>query len=400
MHFLPAMTKKIEAYFFGLLLVFIVGCDVQKDKNVETDKKEAPISIELREKEENLVKNFSDLFTNSSIIPLRINDSLIIASVKKIIVYKSNYFVLDNKFSTLYRFDDKGNFLTTYGKIGLGPGEFRRIDDFDIDSVNNRILILSNDDLAIYYYAIGNTSFLKKQRIGCFGTSLSVLPNNKILIFINYNNNEKNDKHNVVLIDSASNIIQKYFPFDAQKSTMMFTATGFMQKTDNKVFFSSAFDDTIYVYNNEKFSTYAYIDINSDFIQKNKFEHEKIINSGIMMDPGTSFLGSTFLKNDDYLIFSFQKKKRRKFGFFKIKEGKMAILSKEVEGDPLIKLFQEPVYLGRDNAVIFGFSPEIVANLKKNNSPVFDKLSAEQKKILDDGDMASTYYLLVSRIKD
>lgn len=303
-------------FIFSLFCFGIVfsGCDHSSKKDesgLKTSNKLYHINI-LRNNESVLVKKVSDIFTDAQIVPLKIRDNLIIAGIDKIIVWDSLYFILDKNYSTLYCFDQHGEFLRTIGKTGLGPEEFRRIDDFDMDSTGSQILILSNDNLSVFHYDLNTGAFLKQQRIGLFGAQISVVRNNNMLVYVNYNDDAKSNKHNVILVGPDDAILRKYFPFDPQMESYRLSYTGFMEKSNNNVYFCKAFDDTVYIFKNGNFYPHIHFRINSENIRKYGKNHERLMNEKIVLDASTSFLNNIFFENKNYVIFGFQQDRMRK----------------------------------------------------------------------------------------
>jgi 6-bladed beta-propeller len=169
-------------YIFTFLSL-VLGCkDVVTVNDIEI-KGIPEIKIDLLRADTNILKEFEPFFDNPRIISLKSKDtSFFVATINKLISYKNELYIFDKRFSNIIRFDKFGNYITKYGKIGLGPDEYSKISDFDIDSVQNTLIIFSNENSSLYYYSIETASFIKKLSIGMFGSQFSILPNNNILL--------------------------------------------------------------------------------------------------------------------------------------------------------------------------------------------------------------------------
>ncbi len=288
LNFFSGLFKTIN---LRILLIFkllaILSCN---NKNIDLYPSNKPQHyIELKKNNFISIRTFDSLFDQEKIISLRTPDSLLIASISKIIIYKKRIYILDKKFSNVSCFDENGNFLLQYGKIGLSGNDYQKIQDFDIDYSTNQLVIFSNENRILYYYSLDKGIFHKKNYVGVYAHSFSVLPFNRLIFYIDYKTNEKMPGYNVLITDSAGQIIYRSLPFNANLSTIGWAlTTGFLNRSDSQVFFSDAFSDSIYSYNNNKISLFAFIDINSDSIQTNRINHQKLFYSGITIDSSSA----------------------------------------------------------------------------------------------------------------
>jgi hypothetical protein len=393
------LFNKLAYTFFCCILTIFVGCKTDKKETIKIlDSSE--IDIPLKEKDLNVIKRFTDFFCTPQILSLKTPDSIFISSVSKIISYKGKFFLLDKKFSNLTCFDKNGNFLIQYGRIGLGAKEFKAITDFDIDSVKNQVVIFSNEDQSLYYYLLDDGAFIKKKYIGFYGGAFALLPFDQIMLYARYTINKKILGYNIIIIDSNKNVLNKFLPFNSKFSPFGWSFTGFLNKSNNQIFFTDAFNDSVFSYQNEEFLVVTHIDINSDSIQKNRLDHKKLFSSKIILDSSTSYLKNNFLKNDSYVIFNYQFEKRTKVAIYQIKDGKLSVITTKNAVDPLLYLTETPLYLNTDNTVIFAISPDDILNLKEKKSKTFEKLPDEIKKSFNQTKLTSNFYLLISKPRE
>jgi hypothetical protein len=393
------MKKKLfNLYcFYPLLSLFFLSC-INSEKKANT-LSPAQFYIPLKEKDTQAIKKFDDFFNNSSIIYLSSLDSSLIASVSKVLVYEGKFFILDKKFSSLTCFDKKGNPLITYGRLGLGEKEFKKIDDFDIDSTKNQVIIFSNEDLSLYYYSLDKGIFIKKKYIGLYANSIIALPSNEVMLYVGYRLNRKMFEYNLLIIDSNANVVNRFLPFNSKLSSFGWSFTGFLTKSYNQIFFTDAFNDSVFSYQEQNFSLFSYININSESIEKNKLDHNKLLNSKIILDSATSFLKSQFFRNDNYIIFNYQLEKRTKVAFYKIKDKSINVLTAKNADDPLLILARNLMYLDNNNNLVFAISPNDVCTLKEKEPGIFEKLPTYFKNKFNNTNAQSNFYLLITHIK-
>lgn len=358
---------------FSIILSSIACTDKKADLKITGDTK---IHISLNENDINNIKRFDSCFDNTQVLYLKTPDSLFIASIKKIIFFRKKIFILDKKFSSVLCFDQDGNFLMQYGKIGLGNNEFKAIEDFDIDSIKSQLVIFSNEDLSLYFYSLDRGTFITKKYIGLYASSFCLLPFNRIVFYKDYKIDKKTPNYNILIIDSSNNIIGKFLPFNPNLSTISWSSiTGFLTKYNNEILFSDAFNDSIFSYKNtDEVSLFSFIDINSNAIQENRQNHEKLLHSGIIIDSFSRFLHSHVQANKDYMVFNYQSEKRIKIAIYKIDDQDLQIMTSKNSNDPLLALSKDLMFLDNDNNLTFAISPENILDLKQKKPMLYCKL--------------------------
>jgi hypothetical protein len=100
--------------------------------------------------------SINELFGEFEYISLETSKESIFGEIKKLIVYDDKYYILDNKLRRIFVFQHDGTFVHTIGRIGQGPGEYTHIEDFQIDEVNSRIIILGYPSILYFYDFDGN----------------------------------------------------------------------------------------------------------------------------------------------------------------------------------------------------------------------------------------------------
>lgn len=142
------MNKNIM-FLLNSLLFFYIIFSCSDSKNDLNEIKKSIISKTLLEQKEKIIlqedlritdKNLPDQYTFQQIRHI-LSDSI------------GNIYVLDGGQFSIYVFDNLGKYLRTIGREGQGPGEFKEMSDFHINS---------NGLLCIYDYINSRISLLKK----------------------------------------------------------------------------------------------------------------------------------------------------------------------------------------------------------------------------------------------
>lgn len=373
-----------------------------EDKNIIRRSPFLTIDGESNDDSSNKVHSFRLIFDSVDIIPLKERDSSLLVSIDKLIELEGIYYILDKKYSKLYSFDSNGVLLNTYGSIGHGPGEFLGIEDFAVDQTNERIAILSNDNKAIYYYSLGNAQFLEKINIKVYGNSLCILPKTKeAIVYINHNGNNLSRNRNILLLNGSGDILDRYFAYNPLLSNSIVSLSGFLRKSNGKIFFSKPFDETIYLYDSGKFKSYVNININSSNVERHQEDFDKLININTLKENSTRFLLNTFLMNEDYIVFSYHSKARRKSVIYNIHTQGFHILEKKGVEDPLIRLIDtSPLLLTYDNLLVLSIKWENIKNLKQRDSSLFEQLPQKIKVIFNSRNENVSNYLLIAKLRN
>jgi 6-bladed beta-propeller len=389
-------------YRTHFLLIFIIFClfnsCTRHAKDAPVEKGTPAYSIALKGPETINVTTFDSLFDNYRIIPLQLDSSSLVASVSKVIRCRQHFYVLDSKFSAVYCFSNEGKLLLKFGKLGIRNGYYKRLSDFDIDTAANELALLSNDDQSIYYYSLDSGVFKKQIWIGLFASQLALQPEGKVLVYINFNTNKNSGKYNVFLLDSAGKMICNYFPILTKKQNVAFPFSGFLQRSEDSTFFAEPFDDTVYVFKNDKFYSHTQIPITSLNITLTKDDHHKLYTESILMDSSASYLGSAFMRNSDFLVAAYQKNGMR-FMFHNLSSNRTYSLQKGAT-DPLLGIIQKACYIGEDNTTIFSIPITSYLYVKEKFPALLNSLSKQTKDVLERGNLnGTTYFLMLAKIK-
>ena len=138
------VLMKIESRIIEILLVLFVllSCNTSNNTSIKE------LSINNSFDDSNIT--LSKIASSSEIIPLETNDSILIGEIKKILCENNYIYISDGR--TLFKFNDKGYFISKINKIGTGPDEYTSITDFQICS-NDKVWILSRKDKRLCNYS-------------------------------------------------------------------------------------------------------------------------------------------------------------------------------------------------------------------------------------------------------
>lgn len=138
--------------YLPILILFLIqySCsNRQQDKISLNEDEEECIFIDVEEclksKKEFSLSTISDTI---EYLKLTTPKSLIITKIRKVVMYRSNFFLKSNH--CIYKFSRNGEFVCQIGNRGKGPGEYSMAMDFFIDSLRDKVGITHYPYLSFY----------------------------------------------------------------------------------------------------------------------------------------------------------------------------------------------------------------------------------------------------------
>ena len=386
----------IVIVFWCYIIFFIVSC-----KNKVTE-------IQIIEKINQDVNISTNTFTHGKnwlssykIISFQKNDDslFLLSTISKVILNKGIFFILDGRFSNLYAFNSGGKYIRKYGAIGLGINEYKKINDFDIDTIKNQIIILSEDNAALYYYDLYTSKFVKKLNLKIYGNQFCQTEKNEILLYRNFNTGDKGDGYNLVLLDSTGNLKSKAFPYNAKLSNIGWKSTGFLRKTGKRILFAGAYNDTVYCFINNSFNIKNIINIGSKNIKANLLTLNNVYNKKFLLDSSTSLLGNSFFANERFVVFNYQSKLKIKSAIYNTNLKEISNLTESDNKNPLMYVFFTPMMLDNHSNLYLKFSKSDIQNIAKKYPIAYTQLLIEQPQIKACLNQQSEEFLLITNLQ-
>jgi hypothetical protein len=261
------------------------------------------------------VTHYSKFIDNIRYIPLETPgpEALLGGGIHKIIYTKNRYFIFDEK--KIMVFDSKGKFILNVGKIGRGPGEMIKPNDFFIDTLSKTIEILSVDG-KIIKYDLYNGQFIDAIRIN--GISAEQLCKSDIDKYVLYGRdiNSMEDKaktvDNLFFYNSTNNVVKStlaipfYLADYYTRPSNSFSAVNrgilFLRQLDNNIYFIDN-DDRIFIKYKIDYGKHN-IPIDEKFWKKNpsiqKTDYVIQFTGLLASDSHLYFL--FFLHNQNYIV--------------------------------------------------------------------------------------------------
>lgn len=249
---------KSHHLFVLLIIVFFSNCSRNSER---LQIKSSPLSIinNIKESKELL---FSKLGKNIEIIQL--DNECLMGKINKLVLSDSNYFALDiDQCSCLCSFDKNGKLIK---KLDLKQDTKFQFDAISEMFIFENNLVVHDVAMKINFHLNESLEVVKTEKLPFMANAIFPF-NNNWLVFLNYRQPEY---ENDFLIYNPENrqILKKYLPISKKEYEFIYDdRSTFNLKNESEVFFSKAFNDTIYSIDKDlNFTAVYYIDFGSSKI--------------------------------------------------------------------------------------------------------------------------------------
>ncbi|MDR0962754.1 MAG: 6-bladed beta-propeller [Mediterranea sp.] len=144
------MKLKINYFIFAYVLSQLCSCSGNEQTNIEC-KTSLQVDLQNVQKE----KLASSFVSDIEVVQLELPEPYFFGVVHRVLFGGSSIFVIDEKQSTVFRFDKNGTFICKIGTKGEGPGEYIHITDCFIDDKN--VYLCDQDVRSIHIYSYDGT---------------------------------------------------------------------------------------------------------------------------------------------------------------------------------------------------------------------------------------------------
>ncbi len=319
------------------------------------------------------------------LIPIRDN-KILLGTCDKVLTYDSLVYILDQE--RILVINKEGTLHAEINQIGMGPGEYSEITDFEIDTNGNILLYCSDEQKVLTYTCDGK--FISQERV-CDGTDICLLRNGDIAVYRN------------IYSDTIASVYRRngkqhmHYKFEDKRPNILLQNGGGIIEYNDSLYLTNPLDYNIYKCENGKITPIVGFDFaernltvemrqeqNPRKILKTIHEHEKILHIDCLnIRPNFILLRPSDSK---FIIYDIFEDCTYKFGKIKnpyssilcspiyttsydnsfagfvlasnIEESLLPVTDSEVERYPFLKILSNPNvkdYLGNDWIVIGHF---------------------------------------------
>jgi hypothetical protein len=375
-----------------LIIILTLGSIVFGCKDVKYMNDSGIITFDLKKLPKVSSIKLSDLgFIDIEYLPLESNEQSIISGTNdllirnKLVIGERDY--LMQRFTSILEFQNDGKFISRIGTQGRGPNEFTAAHDVNICETNHDIYLLARWQKKFFVYS--ESGKLLRTFPITFSPSGFQFIDDKILC---YSENHMGDIQNsYTLIDTNGKVIKHFpnkYPFKNHDAYGI-EGENLFYRFDNKLFKKEVYSDTIYLYNNEKFTPHIVIQVGDKLISpKARAEFESRYLAENFIIPLNLFeFGDyvyyefvyKFVVPNDVLIYSFIGSKITNFkamintgqGFTNDLDGGLNIVPKTIRDDNTIVGWVDALKL----------KDYVASEVFKNSTPKYPEKKKELEKV-------------------
>lgn len=281
---------KLTSITFIALTVFF-GC--KTEKNVEKDfSKKFLESFDKKTFDKELELTQVIDTTSYIYIPLETKENCLIGEIRKVLIYDEFIFVFDRFTNSLYVFDKEGKFIRKIGKTGQGPGEYGRISDFDIDQINNEIILYDINSRKFLFYDF-NGVYLGNESIGKYCGMNFVHLGESYYAFYLHRAGIDNFNSQLLIYHNQKVNEQKQLPFKEEWSPQI--RSDYFSKNDTNIYILPTYYDEIYKISKTGKLTKVF-DFNLESIIGDRHQENALLNFRTLMvnSSGQFYCGTAY----------------------------------------------------------------------------------------------------------
>ncbi|RHJ86545.1 6-bladed beta-propeller [Parabacteroides sp. AM08-6] len=189
--------------------------------------------------------SFFDIFESVDVVPLETTDSSLIGEISKIDFYKNQFYILDERTMSVFRFNRDGRYCDKIARHGKGPGEYSDLTDFSINRETNQIELLSAyGGLHIYDMDFNHVRDLKLTDPKLYPVHKFANVSSDLRVFLSYFKEYRLKLHS----EKQNKVIKEFYkrPVFLAEESVMFTTNFMFEKEGDVVYFNQASDYNLY----------------------------------------------------------------------------------------------------------------------------------------------------------
>lgn len=156
---MPGFMKYLKFFFPFLLFLCLSSC-ISKGEKSKSD--ESTLILNLRGQNTDSTVYLSEYFSDVTPIVLETAEECLIGNCYSAEFYDGRFFILDAMVAkALFVFNKSGYYIGRFGQIGQGPGEYRSVVDFTIDTEKNEIYLLDSESRKINIYDMESRAYIR-----------------------------------------------------------------------------------------------------------------------------------------------------------------------------------------------------------------------------------------------
>lgn len=246
----------------------------------------------------------------------------------------------------IWRFDQTGKFLNKIGSQGrYGNNAYNGLNNIAYDAKKQEIVCLSAGKKTFMRFSLDGV-YKSTTYNGVYGDDLIVASTQPYtyLVYNEYNPSEVSGDYNLLFYNKMGELLERSAPYDPRKNGSGYEMSGFVQQSDNQIWFSKPFCDTIFRI--EGIDPVPAFVLNFGDVKPKMDTKSEMIEQ---LPNLQAYLGGSFVKIGNYALFDLVMDHRWQTGMLDEKSGKIFRLNETDPNDKLYPFLQIGDIYPKDN---------------------------------------------------
>ncbi|GEM_PF-3587040 len=261
-----------KVYIYIIILILCLGCK-KTNKNIQI------INYKVIDIVNPIEINIEELVREYEIIVLETKDESLLYDIFQLKIIDNYFYILDGSMTSIFIFDHTGNFINKINNIGNGPNEYLKIESFEVDKINKKIIISDAFSKRIFVYdQEGN----QENVIQLNFQPLLILSNGEYGYINLYSgikglyDNETMEKYNIHLLDKEGKYIRSYKKNETDKRIDLRSKLAVQSFENGDILYQPVLSDTIYCIRNNIVEPYFVLNNKSNYKILSENQRKKI----------------------------------------------------------------------------------------------------------------------------
>ncbi len=240
--------KKNKIFILLLAICFLHFCHNGKDKISLKEIDFKSISIERK-----IFEDFWSVGKLKKAVKLEAKRNSLIGNIDHVIRNKNGDFYVGDYVSSkkVLRFNQYGDFISSIGTIGQGPGEYNHIFSFALNSDGSAVLLTATKLIKFDK----NGKLIKETRINYHALDIAIIDDLIYIYVLRYLYSPKIKKA-ILILNSDFSKIGEIYPYDTRLEKYLFLPNKIFSKSNNNLSFIDIYDFSLQILNTKSKKIY------------------------------------------------------------------------------------------------------------------------------------------------
>lgn len=232
---------------------------------------------------------YTEIIDSLIVLPLNHPDSVYFGNIDVIKVYEGEYYLLDTyQTATITVFNENGSFLRQLNQKGIGPKEYRYLENFCVDIKSRQLIINDRGKLQYLYYDLESFDFLRAERMEGVAMNIEMVNNNQNLLVFSDEQTSEDEYGGLEIKDKSLKTLVSFFKSPISAMELSFPEN--LSKINGESYYARPLEDVIYKIDDQNINPVIAINFGEKRVPENlwpateaeEFETEVIKNQYYM----------------------------------------------------------------------------------------------------------------------